>query len=654
MAEIKKRPISKRSQDALLEFNKQCSSLFASQWRLRDYFKEIDLSYMREKDLTIEHSRAKTSNKLGDSTKFQNITVPEVLPAVEAAVTYQSSVFLSGTPIFGVVASPQYMDAAIQMESIIDDQAVRGGWARELIKAFRDTFKYNLAAVEIDWISEKLPSYTTDPVTGNITDNQAVVWSGNSMKHLNVYNTFWDHRVSPVDVPAQGEFAGYSELISRVELKKRINKMTDVIKENIISAFNSSLAVASLSDSTTDYYVPSLNPNAMVDKTLNLSSTNWLAWAELSGADKNSGIQYKNMYNYKVLYGRIIPSDFGIITSFSNTPQIWKFIIINNSVCIYAEKLTNVHDLIPILFMQANEDGLAYQTKSLAENVRPIQEVTTALVNSIIAARRRAISDRGIYNPLLVEEKHINSDNPSAKIPLRAAAYNKSPAEAYYPVPFRDDQTGVILQEFPLFSQMANKITGQNPARQGQFVKGNKTRSEFQEVMSNANGRDQLTSILLESQFFTPAKEIIKSNILQYQQSGEIYSRAQESNINVDIVKLRSSIMQFKVADGLTPVDKLMDGDSWQVALQTIGSSPQIGQGYNIAPMFSYLMKTRGAKITEFEKSKEQIAYEQALGAWQQAAMEAAKAGTEFKSPQPTPEQYGYQIGAQSGVTSPQ
>jgi hypothetical protein len=55
-------------------------------------------------------------------------------------------------------------------------------------------------------------------------------------------------------------------------------------------------------------------------------------------------------------------------------------------------------------------------------------------------------------------------------------------------------------------------------------------------------------------------------------------------------------------------------------------------------------MKTQGVDLKPFEKSAEQKAYEQAVGAWQQTVIEALKAGAakEQLPPQPTPEQYGY------------
>jgi len=90
---------------------------------------------------------------------------------------------------------------------------------------------------------------------------------------------------------------------------------------------------------------------------------------------------------------------------------------------------------------------------------------------------------------------------------------------------------------------MSNMLAGQNPARQGQFVKGNKTKSEFDDVMSNANGRDQLVSILLESQVFTPMKTIFKLDILQFQGGTSLYSREKEEAIVIDPVALRQAIL---------------------------------------------------------------------------------------------------------------
>jgi hypothetical protein len=359
------------------------------------------------------------------------------------------------------------------------------------------------------------------------------------------------------------------------------------------------------------------------------------------------------MYEVTTMYARIMPSDFNMRLAEPNTPQIWKLIFVNHQVLIYAERQTNAHNMLPVMFGQPLEDGLGYQTKSLADNVSPIQDITSALSNSNIAARRRAISDRTLYDPSRVTEAHINNPNPSAKIPVRPAAYGKPVGEAVHAFPFRDDQFQYVAQQMQMYGGMANQISGQNPVRQGQFVKGNKTQSEFDTVMGNANGRDQLTAIGYETQIFTPVKEMLKTNILQYQGGISLYNREKKTEVKIDPVELRKAVLTFKVSDGLTPTDKLMDTDTHIVALQQIGTSPVIGAAYNIAPLFSYLMKMRGADLTPFEKSAEQQAYEQAMGQYQQMVMQLFKQNPELKQEQlpkqPMPQDYGYDPAAKAG-----
>lgn len=635
--------LPKNAQEGLLKFYRQCYSLLNQQWNIREQFRQIDLQYIREKDYTEEHARAKLANKYGDSSRFQNLTIPVVKPAVENAVTYQTSVFCTGTPIFSAVASPQYQDEALQMETTIDDQAVRGQWTAELINFFRDGFKYNLSAMEVSWKQEVTAALDTDlTYSKSLGKPKEIIWEGNSLKRWDLYNTFFDTRVTPELIPAQGEFVGNTKLYTRIALKQLIAALPNKIVQNIIPAFESGLASAVGGFSTggiESYYLPSLNAESLIQKNPR-ASTDWMAWAGMEAV--NSGIQYKNLYEVTTLYARIMPSDFSLKVPASNTPQVWKFIVVNHQVIIYAERMTNAHGLIPVFFMQPYEDGLSYQTKSLASDVQPFQEIGSALANSMMASRRRAISDRIIYDPSRISEAHINNPNPIARIPVRPSAYGKPVADSVHVFPFRDDQAQFAMQEMQQLQQLTFQLTGQNQARQGQFVKGNKTLHEYSDVMAHANGRDQLVAIMYENRFFTPIKEILKINILQYQGGTELYSRDKQAQVKIDPVALRKAVLNFKISDGLVPADKQIHADELKVALQVIGSSPQIQAGYNIAPLFSYLMKTQGANLTPFEKSPQQLAYEQAMQQWSQLAQLAIEKGTEFKQPQPKPQDYGY------------
>ena len=640
-------PLSPKSQAGLLAYYKTLQN-FQNVPRedFRARFEEIDKTYQRELDQSEEHARAKAANKAGNPTRFQNMTVPIVMPQVETAVTYQTSVFLTGHPIFGVVSSPEYMDEAKQLETKFEADAKRGGWTQELIKFFRDGFKYNFAPLEVTWENETTYSVDTD-VTKSIKQGVAkeVIYSGNALKRLDPYNTFIDTRVPAHELYKKGEFGGYTEPVSRIQLKREIASLEGVIIGNIKAAFESpSVGSGSVHAGAMNYYKPNINNEVNTDD-LAKGETNWMAYAGISDQEKQT-IQYKDSYERTVLYCRIMPVEFGIKTSAEKTPQVHKLVIINHSVIIHAEKLTNAHGYIPILIGQPSADGLDYQTKSLATNGAPFQALASTYMNSIIASRRRAISDRVLYDPSRITSAVINSDNPSAKMPVRPAAYGKNLSDAVYQFPYREDQAAGSMQQIQTIMGLANQLSGQNQASQGQFVKGNKTLSEYEDVMGNANGRDQMVSILLEVQIFTPLKHILKLNTLQFQGPESIYNRDEQKLIEIDPVALRKAVLEFKVTDGLTPASKILNTESLAVALQVLGSTPQLAGGYNLTQVFSYLMKAQGTDLTAFEKSAEQQAYEQAVNQWQQLTALAMEKNTPQLTaqlgPMPTPEQFGY------------
>ena len=647
--------LSQKTQDAIIAFHTQCYNMLQEQWNIRSMLEQIDRAYIRENDFTVANLRAKAANNAGDPNRFQNITVPVIKPQVESAVAYQAGVFLADSPVFGFVADPLNQDAALQYQAIMEQNARQGGWISELIKFFRDGFKYNLCALEVTWERQITAAIETDlSFTGGKQGKpKEVIWEGNRLKRRDLYNTFWDSRYYPTDVYKDGEFIGYTELMSRVHLKKFMAQLPDVMVSNVKAAFESGLGASGQSSIVSSYYIPQINPDALINENPIGVTTNWVAWAGLM--DRPSGeIQYRDIYEVTTMYARIIPQDFDMRVPARSTPQVWKFIIVNHQIPIYAERQTNAHNFLPILLGQPNEDGLGYQTKSLATDAKPFQDVASALVNSAMAARRRAISDRTIYDPSRISEAHINSDNPSAKIPLRPAGYGKPASEAVYAFPFRDDQSAVAFQELPQVLAMADRLGGQNPIRQGQFVKGNKNNPEFQAVMAGASGQDQLRALVLEDQVLTPAREIIKINTLQFQAAGTIFSPTKKQSVAIDPVALRKAAATFITTDGLATAEKQIHTDEFTVALQTIGSSPQIAAGYNISPMFSYLMKTRNVDLKPFEKSPEQIAFEQAMQAWQMAAQESLKKGIPFNAPQPKPADYNYNPSQQLQGADPQ
>ena len=638
--------ISRKTQSSFVEYYRAVQDTQNStRPGMRDRFTTIDRLYQRETDLTDEKQTNAQYNKAGDPNKLQNVAVPVVKPQIETSVRYMTKVFLSDPPIFPVVASPNYMDEALQLQSIFENNAREGGWARELILFFRDGAKYNFAPLEVTWDREATYTVETN-LNSDIKKGQAkqIIWEGNKIKRWDPYNVGLDTRVPASEVYKDGEFVFHTESMSRIKLKSFIAALPDKIIRNVVPAFESGTGQAGISSVASDsmgYFIPDVNL-ARTGEPRSSQGMNWLAWAGI--ADSAQKIEYKDNYEVTTLYCKVLPSEFSIKVSYSNTPTIYKLIIVNHEHIIYCEQQTNAHNYLPVLIGQPQEDGLSYQTKSLADDGADFQRAASTFMNSIFASRRRAISDRVLYDPSRITSAAINSPNPSAKIPVRPAAYGKKLSDSVYHFPYNEDQSSNDMQQIQTLIGLSNQLVGQNQVSQGQFIKGNKTTNEFNRVADAAQGSDYMSALLYEYQVFAPLKKILKLNTLQYQGGTTLYNRDEKKEVEIDPIKLRKAVLDFKVSDGLMPADKMINTSTLSTALQTFSQSPQLAAEYNMGPLFSYLMKTQGAMISDFEKSQEQVAYEQALGAWQQAVLEAMKQGAtkEQLPPQPLPEQYGY------------
>lgn len=620
----------------IVSYCTQAHSLLITQLSLRGAMEEIDRKYMREKNWTRENWLARMANYRGDAGKIADVTMPIVMPQVMAAKAYLSEVFTTGNPVFGVTTTPDQIDAALQLETIIEENSRTAAWIRQMQMFFGDGLKYNLHGLECEWQQRTVWSVETDAGAKNGTRPKKVIWNGNALKRMDLYNTFFDPRVHPAEIHEYGEFAGYIELWSRMRLKKYFRNMINIPSPvTMKAALTSAAPAASWSGSAPfSYYTPFLNPFPIMNNN-SIGVSDWMAWA--GGYNKEGEGNYNGMYEVQTMYCRIIPAEFNLEVPDRFSPQIWKFVIVNGQIPIDFYPLTNAHDWLPIFFGQPNEDGLDFQTKSFAQDVGDMQDVASAMVSGYLATQRRRVSDRMIYNPMMISKADISSLDPAAKIPLRPAAYGKPPNEAVYHVPFDDGGTETLMNGAQIISSYADKINGQNPATQGQFVKGNKTQSEYQDVMGNGNSRNVMMALSIEYQVFQPLKECIKLNILQYQQNGTIYNSKIKTGVPIDMVSLRNTAVQFEMADGLTPKDKEMSSDDWQSALQMGLQSPQLGEGMDVAGMFVFLMKSKRVDLSPFLKSPAQMQYEQQMQQWQQAAQMAAQQKAPFSVPMPQP-----------------
>lgn len=592
-----------------LQYAKDCAERAGSSLSdFRALLRYRDRAYQRQLNTTAEHIKAVRANMQGDARKMQDITVPIIMPQVESAVAYQAGIFLTSHPIFGVVSTPDNMSAAMQFETVLGDQSVRYGWPRELLKIFRDGFKYNFGAACVYWKKTPLKSVVTDTniSSAGLAAIREYSYGGNCIKRIDPYNCFMDMTVAPADLHSEGEYFGWNEVVSRIQLKRMLSLLDSDKTTSATDAFNSSFAGSGQDEtSAMSYYTPEINKYLDLS-TVNIGGNNWGQWMGLAQGS-NSKLSYKDHYVLTHFYCRALPSDFG---SRGNQVKMYHGIIINWSTVIFVEELNVAYDSLPCFILQPYEDGLGYQTQSMLDNALPFQDMSSALWNVSLESKRRLIFDRLVYNPRLIDKKDIDPVSSVSRIPLRNANIGKDDnaiARAVYQIPYREDNSGTNIQMSEMISAMADQATGQNKVDRGQFQPGNKTKTEFQEVMANSSSRQQLCALTIENQFMTPVKETVKANTLQYQSAGTILNRNERQAVDVDPVELRRAMLEFKMTDGNLPADRLMNSDMLMVFLQTAQAIPAVQSEYDILGMFLYFMKLRGAYwLEDFKRNPEQ------------------------------------------------
>lgn len=640
--------INTTSQEKLIQFIEACYKVRDEGWQLRNRLEDVDRAYMRESDYSEEQQKAKIANKSGDKTKLQNIQVPMVMESVENTTGFLTNVFLTDYPMFKFITDPDKQDLALMWNSLVGEDQIYFNWAGELNIAFRNGAKYNFAPIETEWCSKKRFKPVNGTSKGGVNLEQ-VIWEGNAIKAIDPYNLIYDPRVPIHQVHKRGEFIGYVDTMSRIELKMFLASLGEERLRNDVKAFESG-------DWGIQYYVPQINTNVVLkNNNWMQGSFDWTKWAFGSAQDH---IAYKNMYTVVKIYARIMPYEFGIQAPKDQTPDIWKLVAVNG-VLVFAQPMVNAHDLLPIIIAQPKIDNLSHQTKSQAENQVPFQEMVTALWNARLNAARRRQFDRMLYNPLLVDPDHINSPNPAAKIPIRPTAYGRKLEEAIHILPFEDRESSQYLQDAEGVAKWGMRADGRNNTSLGQYQKGNKLNDEYHDTMANAGIMDRTQALNWENFAFTDIKIILKSNYLQFTPTGDRYNRIEEKSVSIDPIELRKFAAEFEIGDGLLPSQKLARTDVIQNGFQLMQQLPGVANGYDLPPLFSYIMKVQGVdKLSKFEKDPNQRKYEQALSAWQGTMSEISKQlgtslGTgkfvtvedlqKLAGPMPDPAQFGIQ-----------
>lgn len=571
--------ITPKSQESLRSYINALCTFSRNRQDDRDTMEIVDREMARQNFRDVESRNAKEQNSRRRKKILDDVVVPVLFPQVESMHAYLSGVFLSGYPIFSAVAAPEHSEAVKMMDAVNAAHSIKAKWATNLSKALRDGLKYNKMCVEVVWNQRKMLGLQT---TAEGITPKPLQWEGNEIRWRSMYNTFYDPRVEISQVHEEGEYAGYTEIMSKVKFKIFLEDLKPEFRlRNFKEALESGM-------SQSYYYVPEITDKVTFDATTE-RLTGAASWLHDSPQASGKRINYRDIYEVVTMYARVIPEEHGLAVPQSATPQIWKFVLVNGSVLIYAEKLTNAHNMLPMVFGAPYEDGLGSQTLSFAENLQETQDMASALWNIKLNSARRNVTDRGIYNPEYISEADINSSNPSAKIPLRRNKFLDDIRKAYYPIPYDPSPANAVVQDASQIVDMGRSISGISKPFEGQFIKGNRTLGEYEDIRGNADARSQTMALFVQTQWLTPIKEIIKSNVLQYVKPDAVYFSKASQQVSINPQAMQDAALDYKLSDGLLPTNKIADLNFLGTLMTAITTNPEIQAQFDIVKVMAYI-----------------------------------------------------------------
>jgi len=550
---------------------------------LRDRYELIDKYISKESALDKDSIQGQITAERGDKRKHRSIEVALCHTYHETALAYYASIFLSGYPIFGVVAERDKEDVAEMLTALCGRDQVRFNWTKNLMQCLSDGLKYNVMATEVLWEEKKNIQVITQTTAGSekTGSHKAVVYRGNRLKRINPYNAFWDDSIPLSEVHEHGAFAGYIEQFNYIQLKQFIHALnsTYLIKMNLNAIFTS------VASSQQRYFTPKIRKLNATNDTGN--------WSHFFGFNSNNKTSGGGRYELVTAYVRIIPKEYKISVPRAGEPQVFKCVWVN-SLLLYAEPVIAGHEYLPLVISQLNDDGTGIDAKSKVEFLMDHQDLATSTITATIASMRRAVADRALYNPARIKTSDINSPEPTAKIPVKFTSYNKGFEDAYMHLPYTDTVSPLFRDNFNLIFSLSDQVSGSNRAQQGAFQKGNRTQFEYDDVMKNQQGRLLLNAMGVESSHFVPIKQMIKMNYLLNAAPEEILDSATKKQVSIDPQRLREDEADFRMSDGLMPSTKLANTEMASQAIGLFNQDPTLSLDYDVGGLMVSILKQSG------------------------------------------------------------
>lgn len=511
-------------------------------------YAQIDRDVAGWMRLSEEDKKRQAEQQETGIPKATAINLPLNFVHLDDMMTYYAEVFAPNRGMFYHTGKPDETDPATQIVTLMNNHAIYSGMYRQVLMTLFGIMKYNLGGLYSRWSQDYGPRIQRDEGGVQQVEDE-VIWEGNRVEALDLYNTFWDPTIHPVNLHRDGEWGARAFVRSHFWLASRAALG---LYFNCDEALDSDAGLGNVCA-----YYRSPPREAKLDMDESTGKPNWISI--LSEAPDYFGTSGFELVEVII---KLNPNDFNLLAQSPrnrNRYEVWRFTILNDKYIIETTHMTNAHGQIPFYFGLANDDMMGTSAKSPAEIIQPLQNFASHLLNVHIAANRKKLWGITFYDPTVVDYSKIPEGEVAAQIPIEASGYGKDISEAIY----HDQESLESQQTMRDISVLFDIVNMFFPTQALPMQIGNIDRaidSQVAAVQQGANRRQHKTAKLLDDSLFRPMRASMYYNIIQFQKDDVEIMDFTGSNkpLRVDLSLLRQTDLPFIIGQGLKAIDRMM------------------------------------------------------------------------------------------------
>lgn len=559
--------------------------------KLVDRYVTIDQQVAGWVRLNQEDEKRKAKQDATGRPQAVEMNLPITYVHLDDMETYLTQIFAPTKGMYNVKGNAAQQEAARPLTILMNNHAVHGDHYRQIAMATWNILKYNLGGLNTYWSREFGTSITSADGGEPKLNNKTLLWEGNRIESIDMYNVFFDPTVLPTQVHDQGEFVAQAKPISFFRLQKLAS---DGIYFNV-----KKLLARDLDSKPTvvfKYYRDPPTTAKMSPAGIGLDSgENWLAFLG-TGDGVESDIAFELVH----MYISLNPVELSLIANTTENRttreiyEIWRITIANGDTIIETVHMANAHGWLPYGFGMINEDLMGLSQKSIAEILAPLQSFASFALNTHIQATRKNIWDLIVYDPSAVDLSKIPEGEVAARIPLKPAARGKDIRTAIWQNSNLIDTKQTVqdmkmvmdlLQIFYPTQSLPSQIAGIDRAIESQVAA----------VEQGANRRLQRSGRTLDETMLKVSRTIQYLNILQFQKTDTIRDEA-GTDTAINPTKLRELDMTYIIGHGLRTIDREVAARTVEGLVQQLLRS-QVAQQFDMAGMLDYVAALRDADV---------------------------------------------------------